>query len=156
MKTVFLVVGTEKEAWLKGVRDSYAQKIGHFVPFEIVTLKSKSGDRDDRRRKMDAESQAIMGSLKDDDFLVLFDEKGQALNSIEFSKKTVRFLESGKKRLVFVIGGAYGFSETLQERANARLSLSNLTMNHHVAQFVALEQIYRALTIWRGIPYHNP
>ncbi len=87
--------------------------------------------------------------------MVLLDEQGKGLTSKAFSKELVQWVESGKKRVVFVIGGSYGVSDAVKTRANIKLKLSDFVLNHWVAQIVLTEQIYRALAIWRNLPYHN-
>ena len=88
--------------------------------------------------------------------MILFDERGKLhKNSRDFSAAIVKAIESGRQRIVFVIGGPYGFSQKAKDRADLLLSLSPLTLNHHVAKVTALEQVYRALTIWKNIKYHN-
>lgn len=156
MKLRFLIFETKSPAWVVEARDEYIAKIKPFFPFTIQTLKSPSADRDAASVKLKKEAELLFKNVSEKDFLVLFDEAGKSFPSSEdFSKQLTRCLESGKSEVVFCIGGPYGFDETLKSRAQARWSLSTLTMNHWVAQIMALEQIYRGLTILRGIPYHN-
>src|SRR5690606_17078793 len=130
--------------------------ISYFYPTTRVAIKSKSKDRENSEDKKQAESEAILAKLQSGDTLILFDESGKNFKSSrEFSENLVRVLESKSGRIVFLIGGPYGFTEALRKKAFARWSLSGLTMNHHIAQVAGLEQIYRALTIWKGLPYHN-
>lgn len=155
MQTSVFCVLSESPAWLKEIQAAYTKKIKPFGPFEIKEIKPKKHGRDQADFKKSAESQLLLDQFKDQDFVVLLDEKGKDLSSIEFSKKIERWQTSGKKRLVFVIGGAYGASDELQARAQDSVRLSSLTMNHWMAQAVLLEQIYRAHAIQKGLPYHN-
>jgi 23S rRNA (pseudouridine1915-N3)-methyltransferase len=155
MKFVLYNLATAKEAWADEAARLYTQKISHFNPFEIQTLKPKKSSRDEAAVKKKEESEMILSSLSGDDFVILFDERGKSFNSIEFSKKIESVLSSSKKRAVFIIGGAYGVSDEVRQRAQLVVTLSPMVMNHLLAQTVALEQIYRAFTIIRNLPYHN-
>ncbi|MBS1969013.1 MAG: 23S rRNA (pseudouridine(1915)-N(3))-methyltransferase RlmH [Bdellovibrionales bacterium] len=155
MKFVLYNLATAKEAWADEAARLYTQKISHFNPFEILTLKPKKSSRDEAAVKKKEESELILSSLSNDDFVILFDERGKSFNSIEFSKKIESVLSSSKKRAVFIIGGAYGVSDEVRSRAQLVVTLSPMVMNHLLAQTVALEQIYRAFTIIRNLPYHN-
>lgn len=155
MHTSVCCVLSDSPAWLKEIQAAYTKKIKPFGPFEIKEIKPKKHGRDQADFKKSAESQLLLDQLKDQDFVVLLDENGKDLNSFEFSKKMERWQNSGKKRLVFLIGGAYGASDELKARAQDSVRLSSLTMNHWMAQAVLLEQIYRAHAIQKGLPYHN-
>jgi 23S rRNA (pseudouridine1915-N3)-methyltransferase len=148
-------LSTAKEPWAELVCDLYSKKISHFTPFEMVHLKPKKLSRDSDQQKQQLESETILKYLTSDDFVILFDERGKALPSKDFAKTIDRAQQSGKKRIVFIIGGAYGVSDQIRKQAQAVVSLSPMVMNHLVAQTVALEQIYRAFTILKNIPYHN-
>jgi 23S rRNA (pseudouridine1915-N3)-methyltransferase len=155
MKFVLYNFTTAKEPWAEEAARLYTQKISHFNAFEIQTLKPKKSARDESAQKKKSESDLILSSVTNDDYVVLFDERGKALNSMDFSKKIAEVQASSKKRAVFIIGGAYGVSEEVRARAQFVVSLSPLVMNHILAQTVALEQIYRAFTILKNLPYHN-
>ncbi|HRO66365.1 MAG TPA: 23S rRNA (pseudouridine(1915)-N(3))-methyltransferase RlmH, partial [Pseudobdellovibrionaceae bacterium] len=105
--------------------------------------------------KKTAESDLILEYLKSDDYVILFDEKGESLDSRGFARRLEQALGSSKKRLVFLIGGAFGVEEPVRKRADRILSLSPLTMNHVLAKTMAWEQIYRSFTILKNLPYHN-
>ncbi len=155
MKFVLLHASTAKEEWSQSATELYLKKLQHFVHFEIQSIKPKKLSRVDKESKRQSESDAFLQLLNQDDFVVLFDEKGLSLNSIEFSKKINQIMNSGKKRAVFIIGGAYGVSEEIKNKAHLNFSFSQLTFNHLLAMTLALEQIYRGFTIIRNIPYHN-
>ncbi len=156
MKLKFLIFETKSPSWVEEARGEYATKLRAFQPFEIQTLKSPSADRDAKEVKLRKEGELLLKHLAERDLLILFDEGGKSFaSSEEFAKQLGRQLESGKARVVFCIGGPYGFGAEVRERAQARWSLSALTFNHWVAQLAALEQLYRGFTILKGIPYHN-
>lgn len=156
MKIVLIYVAGRAEGWAGKAEEQYREKINYIFPIELKAIKAKSNDRDSADYKREAESAALLSQLESTDEVWLLDERGRmAENSHAFSKQLVRSIESGKKRLVMIIGGPFGTSEELKRRAQKTVSLSPLTMNHHLAKVVLLEQMYRALTIWRGLPYHN-
>lgn len=155
MKLAFIHIESQKESWANDAQDTYETKIKRFCEFEIIKIKSPSHGRDQKDLKVLEESKLVLSKIKDQDFLVLFDEKGKDLDSVAFAKALERTFESNPKRVVFLIGGAFGVSDEIKSRVQLTLSLSKMVMNHHVAMTVALEQIYRAFTIQKGIPYHN-
>ncbi len=138
-----------------GARD-YSKKISAIVQFEEVQIKSKSADRESAEAKKQAEGESLLRYVEVSDHLVLFDEKGRNFKSSrEFSQFFLKVMGAGKKRAILAIGGPYGFSDAVRARANDQISFSGLTFNHHLARVVALEQIYRALSIWKNLPFHN-
>jgi 23S rRNA (pseudouridine1915-N3)-methyltransferase len=157
MKLRFLILeGGKPPEWVATARADYAAKINPFVPFEIKLLKSPNADRDSADVKRKLEAELILRELDDKDLLVLFDERGKlSKTSEEFSVALSRVLESGKSNIFLCIGGPYGFADEVRRRAQSQWSLSPLTMNHWIAGLMALEQVYRGMTILRGIPYHN-
>lgn len=155
MKWVLFDFKSAKEPWFDEAEATYLKKINHFVKFEIIHLKTKTVDRDQAAIKIKFEESVMSEKLTDDDYLIVFDENGKPCNSLEFSDIVKRAQESGKKRCVLIIGGAYGLGEEIKKRAHRKVSLSGLTMNHLVAETVTLEQFYRAQTIINRIPYHN-
>lgn len=153
--TIFYLKG-KAESWADAASDEFLKKISRYFQVERVAIKSKSLDRDDAEAKKASEGEALLQKLSPSDYVILFDEKGKlAKDSKEFSAQLIKALGQQRTRFVFVIGGPYGFSANVLTRADMKLSLSPLTMNHHVAQVAGLEQIYRAITIWKGVPYHN-
>jgi 23S rRNA (pseudouridine1915-N3)-methyltransferase len=156
MKVVLLTVISNKEPWFQEARELYIEKINHFVKFELEGLKATKLERGSAERKIKAESEQMLKYLKPDDLVILLDEKGKSLSSIQFAAWLNKSgFESACKRMVFIIGGAFGVSSELKQRAQLTLQMGPWTLNHLVAQTVLLEQIYRALTIIKGLPYHN-
>ena len=155
MKTLLILVGkTTDRHFLAGISD-YAGRISHYMPFELVTipeLKNTKSLSEDQQKT--AEGELILKLLQPSDTVVLLDEHGRELRSIEFA----RWLEQKRntaRRLVFVIGGPYGFSPAVYARANEQLSLSKMTFSHQMIRLVFTEQVYRACTIIKGEPYHH-
>jgi 23S rRNA (pseudouridine1915-N3)-methyltransferase len=155
MKSVLFDFRTAKEEWFETAAQQYSKKISNFTEFEIVNLKTIKQGRDEAELKKKFEASELVKRLNQDDFIILFDESGKNFASEEFSERITKIEDSGKKRIVYVIGGAYGVTDEIKVRAHLKLSLSSFIMNHLVAETVVLEQIYRAYTIKNRIPYHN-
>jgi 23S rRNA (pseudouridine1915-N3)-methyltransferase len=155
MKLAFVFVGGHKENWLLELSSSYIEKIGYFCPVELIRLKPSRQGRATKEIKLADETADLLRVLKKDDLVVICDEKGEQVTSIKLSAKLVKLFERGKPRVVILIGGAYGFGPEIRQRADWTWSFSLLTLNHHFAQALVLEQTYRALTIWKNLPYHN-
>ncbi|AGH96745.1 23S rRNA (pseudouridine(1915)-N(3))-methyltransferase RlmH [Pseudobdellovibrio exovorus] len=155
MKWTLYDFKTAKEPWFDEAEQVYLKKIKPFATFDVQHLKTLKTDRDEATLKKNYEAKVLLEKLSSDDFVILLDEKGKKLDSIEFSKLVNAARESGKKRGVFIIGGAFGVSEEIKKRAERSVCLSDMVMNHLVAEVVLLEQFYRAQTILNRIPYHN-
>lgn len=155
MKFVLLRLSGQDPEWLKRAAADYTAKINPLITFEIQSIPSPKHTRDQASAKLAEESRLIERALKPDDDLILFDERGKSLDSRAFAKVINEILNSGKKRAIFLIGGAYGVDPKIAEKARRKISLAPFVMNHHVAEVVALEQIYRAMTILKNLPYHN-
>jgi len=155
MKTLLILVGkTTDRHFQAGIAD-YVGRISHYMPFDLVTIPELKNTKSltEEQQKV-AEGELIMRQLQTGDTVVLLDEHGRELRSVEFA----RWLEQKRnttRRLVFVIGGPYGFSEAVYARANEQLSLSKMTFSHQMVRLVFTEQVYRACTIIRGEPYHH-
>lgn len=155
MKTLLILVGkTTDKHFQTGISD-YVERISHYMPFELVTIpeikntKSLTGEQ-----QKTAEGELILKQLQPSDTVVLLDEHGRELRSIELA----RWLEQKRntaRRLIFVIGGPYGFSSEIYSRADEALSLSKMTFSHQMVRLIFTEQIYRACTIIKGEPYHH-
>jgi 23S rRNA (pseudouridine1915-N3)-methyltransferase len=151
----FLFVGGDKEEWLQAFENEYETKLSRHYRTEIVRMKPSRDDRSQADIKKKSESEMFSAKFKPGDFVVLFDERGETFTSTQFSKKMEGWLSRGKSRIVFCVGGAFGFNDELRTRADTVISLSSLILNHHVAQAVVLEQVYRAISIQKNLPYHN-
>lgn len=155
MKWVLFDFKTAKEPWFDEYSNLYLKKIKPFVQLEIQHLKTIKIDREDAELKKNFEEKVILEKISKDDFIILLDEKGKKTDSIQFSNEILKTINSGKKRGVFIIGGAFGVSEEIKKKSHLLICLSEMTMNHLVAEAMLLEQFYRALTIINRIPYHN-
>jgi 23S rRNA (pseudouridine1915-N3)-methyltransferase len=155
MKLAFVFVGGGKESWLEELTTSYQSKLKPFVSVEIIRLKPSKQARESAQKKLAEETAELLKVIKKDDLLILCDERGEAVSSRKFSAKLVQLFERGRPRVVIVIGGAFGFGDEIRQRADWTWSLSTLVFNHHIAQAVVLEQVYRAFAIWKNLPYHN-
>lgn len=155
MKIVLLDAQTASEKWIHLAENLYVEKINPILKIECESVSTKKASRDNGSLKKNTDSESLLRAITPDDFVILFDEKGEVMDSLKFAKQFEGCLNRGKKRIVFVIGGAFGVNEQLLQRANLKINLSPMTLNHAVAKIVALEQIYRALTILKNLPYHN-
>ncbi len=154
-KWVLFDFKTAKEPWFDELSALYEKKIKPYAKFEVVHLKTVKIDREEAEAKRKFEQKLILEKLSSDDFVILLDEKGKKIDSLQFSAIVLKASASGKKRGVFIIGGAFGVAESIKARSEVQICLSDMTMNHLVAEAVLLEQFYRAQTILNRVPYHN-
>ena len=156
MKIVLFVVGKTKEKYLLEGMYKYQRRIMNYINFEICEIpnikKTKNISNSDLMQK---EGDLILKKLQSSDYLILLDEKEKMFSSSSFAKKIQSWMLSGKKRIVFVIGGAYGFYEDIYTRANEKISLSRLTFSHQMVRLFFVEQLYRGYTILNNEPYHH-
>ena len=155
MKTVLILVGkTNDKHFAAGISD-YVERIGHYMPFDVVTIPELKNTKNlTEEQQKTTEGELILKQLLPSDTVVLLDEHGRELRSVEFA----RWMEQKRntaRRLVFVIGGPYGFSPAVYARANEQVSLSKMTFSHQMVRLVFTEQVYRACTIIKGEPYHH-
>ena len=155
MKITLLVIGKTANARLVSLIEDYQQRLTHYVPFELVVIPDiKNAKALTRDQLKTAEGEAILRFVTPAMDVLLLDEHGREFRSIEFADFLQKKMSSGKD-MVLVIGGAYGFSEAVYARANGKISLSQMTFSHQMIRLMAIEQIYRAMTILRGEPYHH-
>ena len=151
-----LTVGKTDKDWVKQGMDIYVSRLKHYIAFsitEIPELKNVSAlSREQIKAK---EGELILKNVKPADNLVLLDERGKEYSSVEFAKVLQDKINYEGKDIVFVIGGAYGFSEDVYRRANSKMSLSRMTFSHQMVRAIFAEQLYRAFTIIKGEPYHH-
>jgi 23S rRNA (pseudouridine1915-N3)-methyltransferase len=155
MKTLLILVGkTTDKHFQVGISD-YVERISHYMPFELVTIPELRNTKSlTEEQQKTAEGELILKQLQSSDTVILLDEHGRELRSIEFA----HWLEQKRntaRRLIFIIGGPYGFSSEVYERANEKLSLSKMTFSHQMVRLIFTEQLYRACTIIKGEPYHH-
>lgn len=155
MKTVLILVGKTTDRNLSTAIDNYVQRIGHYIPFSIVIIPELKNTKNlSTQQQKEAEGELILRQLQTTDHVVLLDEHGQEPRSIELAR-WLQQRQQSVRRLVFVIGGPYGFSSSVYQRAQEQLSLSRLTFSHQLVRLVFTEQLYRACTIIKGEPYHH-
>lgn len=156
MKIVLLCIGRTRDALIEKATARYCERIPHYIPFDFVTLPDvKATAKLSESQQKEKEGMMMLGALQPGDVVVLLDERGREMTSREFSAAIEKRMNSGIKRLVFIIGGPYGFSQAVYNRADAKLSLSRMTFSHEMVRLFFVEQIYRAMTIMRGEPYHH-
>ncbi len=156
MKTTLIVVGKTTDAHIQALTDDYVKRIGHYMPFDIdVIPKLKNAATLSEAQQKEQEMLLIKKRMQPGDVLVLLDEHGKELRSIELAQWFHRKQQVVSKRLVLLIGGPYGFHEEVYRMASEKLSLSKLTFSHQMIRMILCEQIYRAMTILSGEPYHH-
>ena len=155
MKITLLVVGKTSDSRLAALIEEYQQRLKHYVPFEFVVIPDiKNAKSLSEEQLKVAEGEAILSHLTSAMEVILLDEHGREFRSIEYADWLQKKMSSGKD-LMLIIGGAYGFSQAVYQRANGKLSISQMTFSHQMIRLMAIEQIYRAMTILRGEPYHH-
>jgi len=157
MKVLLLVIGKTDEDYLVTGIKKYVGRIGHYVPFEMKELpdiRNRKTLNEEQQKK--AESYLLLQQLQPGDHVALLDEHGRQHTSVEFAETLEKTMASGAKRLVFVIGGPYGFAPEVHAKAQTELSLSPMTFSHQMVRLIFVEQLYRAFTILKGEPYHHP
>lgn len=156
MKICLLTVGKTDIGWVREGLETYSSRLSHYVPFsvcEIPELKNTSALT--RTQIKEREGELILKAIKPTDRVILLDERGKEYRSVEFAEE-IRWLSlAGGKDIVFVIGGAYGFSEAVYARSVGKISLSRMTFSHQMVRTIFAEQLYRAFTIIKGEPYHH-
>ena len=156
MKITLLTVGKTDKDWVKQGIDIYASRMKHYFPFSIVEipeLKNVSSLSQDQIKTK--EGELILKNVKPTDDMILLDERGREFSSMEFAKALQDKISYTGKDIVFVIGGAYGFSDAVRQRSNSKISLSRMTFSHQMVRAIFVEQLYRAFTILKGEPYHH-
>jgi 23S rRNA (pseudouridine1915-N3)-methyltransferase len=156
MNIELIVVGKTDMKEVEALVSMYTKRLNHYIKFAITTLadvrNTKNLSAAEQKR---LEGEAILRLVTDSDHLMLLDEHGLELRSIEFTDLLQKRMSAGTKRLVFVIGGPYGFSDAVYQRANSKLSLSKMTFSHQIVRAIFTEQLYRAFTILKNEPYHH-
>lgn len=156
MKITFLTFGKSTFPFVREGMELYEKRISHFVQYERIEINALGNTGSLSKKEIkEKEGEAILKKIHSDDEVILLDEKGDRYTSVKWAEFISRKLEGGSKNLVFVTGGAYGFSPKVYERANSKLSLSDMTFSHQIIRLFFCEQLYRAMTIIKGIPYHN-
>ena len=156
MNIELIVVGKTDMKEVEALVTMYTKRLNQYVKFAITTLAAVRNTRKlSEAQQKRLEGAQILKLISDSDHLMLLDEHGAELRSIEFADMLQRRMSAGTKRLVFVIGGPYGFSDAVYQRANSKLSLSKMTFSHQIVRAIFTEQLYRAFTILKNEPYHH-
>lgn len=156
MRINLLVVGKTIDKHLIKLTEEYQNRLTHYVPFDMQVIPELKNTKNlSQVEQQEKEADLILKQLDANDDVILLDEKGKQFTSLNFSKFIEQKTLSSVKRVVFIIGGPYGFSERIYKRANGLISLSSMTFSHQMVRLIFLEQLYRAMTILRGEPYHH-
>jgi 23S rRNA (pseudouridine1915-N3)-methyltransferase len=154
MKIVVLVIGKTNEKYLEDGILIFLKRLKHYVSFDIQEIADVKGINDSKIL-MEKEADQFLKYIKDEDFLVLCDEKGKLLTSVEMSELISKKMTESTKKMIFLIGGAFGVSDAIRKRSNFILSLSKMTFSHQMIRLFLTEQVYRAYTIIKNEKYHN-
>lgn len=155
MKTLLILVGKTNDKHFAAGISEYVQRINHYMPFETVTIPELKNTKNiTENQQKQAEGELIAKYLQPTDCVVLMDEHGKEYRSMEFTRWLTQ-KQNTVRRLVFIIGGPYGFSQQVYDRADDMVSLSKMTFSHQMVRLIFTEQLYRACTIIKGEPYHH-
>ena len=156
MKIKLIVIGKTKSKFLLDGENEYQKRLKHYCKFsELIIPDIKNGSKLSKKELKEKEGNLILASLKNSDYVILLDDKGLTLSSIDFAEFLNKKMVSRANELVFIVGGAFGFSESVYKRANTKLSLSKMTFSHQMVRLIFKEQLYRAFTILKGEKYHH-
>lgn len=156
MKITLLCIGKTDETFIKIGIENYVKRLRHYIHFDISVIPDvKNAKHLPQEQQRIKEGELLSKHLGNSDFVVLLDERGKAFRSVEFAGLLEQKMVRSVQHIVFIIGGPYGFSKELYERANQQLSLSKMTFSHQMVRLFFVEQLYRAFTILRGEPYHH-
>lgn len=156
MKITLLTVGKTDRDWVKQGLDIYVSRLRHYIPFGIVEIPElKNVSALSKEQIKSREGELILKNIRPTDDVILLDEHGKEYTSVELARTIQEKISYTGKDMVFVIGGAYGFSSEVYSRANSRISLSRMTFSHQMVRAIFAEQLYRAFTIMKGEPYHH-
>jgi len=156
MKITLLTVGKTTSSNLIKLQEDYQNRLKFYIPFELVVIPEMKNTKNlSVSEQVEKEADLILKQLEPNDEIILLDEKGKQFTSVRFSEFISKKMLSSIKRTVFVVGGPYGFSERVYNRANSMVSLSAMTFSHQMIRLIFVEQLYRAMTILKGEPYHH-
>ncbi|MDD4848291.1 MAG: 23S rRNA (pseudouridine(1915)-N(3))-methyltransferase RlmH [Bacteroidales bacterium] len=156
MKIILLVVAKTTSPYLQDGENDYLNRLKHYTDFEYSVIPALKNTKSiNEQQQKTEEGKLILSKLTPSDFCILLDENGKTFRSENFAQFLENKIQSGIKRLFFVVGGPYGFSENVYQRADFKLSLSEMTFSHQMVRLIFLEQLYRAFTILKNEPYHH-
>ncbi len=156
MKIGLIVIGkTDTDYFIKAI-DEYKNRLVHYIPFEMEIIPDiKNVKNLSERQQKEKEGESILKALRPGDYIILLDEKGKEYTSVQFSSYLEKKTHTIPKRLIFIIGGPYGFSDAVYKAASEKISLSKMTFSHQMIRLIFIEQLYRAMTILHNEPYHH-
>jgi 23S rRNA (pseudouridine1915-N3)-methyltransferase len=156
MKIILLTVGKSTNSYLIKLQEEYQNRLKYYIPFEMQVIPELKNTKNlSIAEQQEKEADLILKQLETSDEVVLLDEKGKQFSSVGFSEFISKKMLASHKRMIFVVGGPYGFSERVYQRANGKVSLSAMTFSHQMIRLIFVEQLYRAMTILKGEPYHH-
>ena len=156
MKILFLVIGKTDESYLETGISKFIKRLEHYIPFEmkvIPDIKNRKTLNEEQQKIL--EGDLILSQVAPGDDLILLDENGKTFSSVAFSQWIEKQMNTSTKRIIFVVGGPYGFSKDVYTKAKFKISLSEMTFSHQMIRLIFVEQLYRAFTIIKGEPYHH-
>ncbi|MBR0532944.1 MAG: 23S rRNA (pseudouridine(1915)-N(3))-methyltransferase RlmH [Bacteroidales bacterium] len=155
MRICLLTVGKTDAGWVREGLETYSSRLSRYVPFSVNEISElKNASSLSKAQVKEKEGELILSRVTAKDTVILLDEKGKEYSSSEFAKEVEKLI-SGGKNIVFVIGGAFGFSDAVYARSDGKVSLSRMTFTHQMVRAIFVEQLYRAFTIIKGEPYHH-
>ena len=156
MKITLLVVGKTNEKYFNDAINEYIGRLKHYISFEIIVIQDiKNVKNMTIEQQKDKEGEEIYKHIDTNDCFILLDECGKEYSSVKFADYIEKKMIAGSRRIIFVTGGAYGFSQKVYDLANDKVSLSKMTFSHQMVRLIFVEQLYRAMTILKGQPYHH-
>ena len=156
MRIVLLVVGKTTNTYLQNLITNYQNRLKHYVSFDLQVIPElKNAKHLSIEMQKEKEGECILKQLEDANDIILLDEKGTQFSSVDFAQHIDKAQVNGKKKILFVIGGPYGFSEQIYQKATQKISLSKMTFSHQMIRLIFVEQLYRAFTILNNEPYHH-
>jgi 23S rRNA (pseudouridine1915-N3)-methyltransferase len=156
MNIKLIAIGKTDNKNLQSLMDEYQKRLSFYVKFDLEIIPDiKNAKNLSEAQQKEKEGELILGKLSPTDYLILLDENGKSFGSVEFANELQKKMNAGIKTLVYVIGGPYGFSEAVYQKAQQKISLSKMTFSHQMVRLFFIEQVYRGFTILRNEPYHH-
>lgn len=156
MKITLIAIGKTEDKYLIEGIDKYLNRLKHYINFNLVIIPDVKNTKNlTEAQQKTKEAELISKQLNNSDIVVLLDEKGKKYSSVQFSQYLNKQMVGSVQNLVFIIGGPYGFDESIYKRANSSISLSDMTFSHQMVRLFFVEQLYRAFTILKNEPYHH-
>ena len=156
MKITLIQIGKTEDEQLRNLINIYNKRIEHFISYNVITIPElQKTSKLSPAQVKDKEAELINKQIKNNEYLVLLDERGKELGSKEFAEFLQQKMNQSLKEVVFIVGGSFGVADSIKEKANYKLSLSKMTFSHQLIRLIFSEQLYRAMTILKNVPYHN-